>query len=323
MSPPPTRLSPPDGSLVDAIRSASRRMVRELGFMRSTLADTPYSPSAVHTLLEIGARGSMSAVEITQFLGLDKSSVSRMLRKLVEAGELEEAVSEDDARVKRLTLTPQGRRTRAGVDAYARRKVSRALSRLAPAEQEQVGNGLAAYAAALSDNARHALSQDTIEIARGYRPGVVGRVAEMHGRYYATHEGMGWFFESRVAAGLAEFTGRADRPRNGLWTAWRNGCAVGAIAIDGEDLGDDRAHLRWFIVDDSVRGLGVGRRLLDEAVSFCDAEGFVEIQLWTFSGLDAARHLYESCGFALAEEWLGTQWGREVREQRFSRSGVR
>jgi GNAT superfamily N-acetyltransferase len=59
--------------------------------------------------------------------------------------------------------------------------------------------------------------------------------------------------------------------------------------------------------------------LLETAIGFCDAKGYAEIHLWTFRGLDAARALYESIGFVLAEEWVGTQWGMDLPEQRFVR----
>ena len=36
------------------LREFSRKLVRELGFMRSTLADSDLAPSAVHAILEIG-----------------------------------------------------------------------------------------------------------------------------------------------------------------------------------------------------------------------------------------------------------------------------
>ena len=95
---------------------------------------------------------------------------------------------------------------------------------------------------------------------------------------------------------------------------------IGSVAIDGEDLGADIAHLRWFIVDDGVRGSGVGRRLLETALAFVDEKGFAETHLWTFNGLLAARHLYETPGFKCVEEHPGSQWGSEVLEQRFVRS---
>lgn len=154
-----------------------------------------------------------------------------------------------------------------------------------------------------------------LRIARGYRPGVIGRISEMHASFYSRHAGFGQFFESRVAAGLAEFSDRLGSPRNGLWTALDEERIVGAIAVDGEDIGDNTAHVRWFIMDDSHRGLGVGRRLLDEAVRFCDEQGFASTVLWTFKSLDAARKLYEEAGFVLEREEEGRQWGKSVIEQ--------
>ena len=72
-------------------------------------------------------------------------------------------------------------------------------------------------------------------------------------------------------------------------------------------------------MDDSLRGFGLGKQLLNSALAFADAQGFVQINSWTFSGFNAARYLYESQGFALVEEKLGLQRGIEVLEQRFTR----
>jgi DNA-binding MarR family transcriptional regulator len=138
-----------DLALVDDIRAASRLMVRELGFMEQTLAATDYPPSAVHTILEIGTRGPMTSVQLAEILHLEKSSVSRMVRKLVECGELNEASGADDARTKLLSLTPKGRRTLASLHDFGRRQVSGALARLTETERKIVREGLVIYAAAL------------------------------------------------------------------------------------------------------------------------------------------------------------------------------
>ncbi len=64
-----------------------------------------------------------------------------------------------------------------------------------------------------------------------------------------------------------------------------NGRIVGSVAIDGEDLAPGEAHLRWFILDDGCRGHGVGKKLLTEAMRFCDSLGFSAVHLWTFNSL--------------------------------------
>jgi GNAT superfamily N-acetyltransferase len=159
----------------------------------------------------------------------------------------------------------------------------------------------------------------TAEITADYMTGAIARCVELHARYYAETAGFGRHFEAKVAGGLAYFCERLDRPCNRLWLATEAGRILGSVAIDGEDLGSNLAHLRWFIVEREAQGRGIGRRLLAGAMAFCLEQHFAECHLWTFKGLDDARKLYEAHGFVLAEEWLGTQWGKEVTEQRMVR----
>lgn len=158
-----------------------------------------------------------------------------------------------------------------------------------------------------------------MKIITGYTPGLIGRITEMHARYYSNASGFGAAFESVVASGLSDFVNRLERPMNEVWTISTAGQILASIAIDGEDLGEGTAHLRWFIVDEALRGTGAGKQLLVSAVDFCQQNEFSKIDLWTFSGLDAARHLYEKHGFKLAEEYEGDQWGETVTEQKFTK----
>lgn len=155
------------------------------------------------------------------------------------------------------------------------------------------------------------------EIVEGYTPGCIGRVAELHGTYYAEHWGFGCYFEGKVASAVSEFLNRYDEDRDGLWTVPVDGRVEGSIAIDGIHAADEGAHLRWFIISDVLRGKGMGNRLMGTAIGFCRARGYGKVYLWTFAGLDAARRLYEKCGFELVEQFKGDQWGTEVEEQRF------
>jgi GNAT superfamily N-acetyltransferase len=156
-----------------------------------------------------------------------------------------------------------------------------------------------------------------LQVLRGYIPGSLGRVAELHGTYYHQHWGFGLFFEAKVATELATFLGRYDEEKDGFWTAFVAGRIEGSITIDGAHAAAEGAHLRWFIMSDGLRGKGVGNQLMDTAMEFCRSRGYKRVYLWTFEGLNPARHLYEKNGFRLVEQHKGTQWGREVNEQRF------
>lgn len=156
-----------------------------------------------------------------------------------------------------------------------------------------------------------------VEIIRGYIPGSLGRVAELHGTYYHGHWGFGLFFEAKVATELATFLGRYDEQKDGFWAALVGGRIEGSITIDAAHAAAEGAHLRWFITSDGLRGKGFGNQLISTAMAFCRSQRYKRVYLWTFEGLNAARHLYEKTGFRLVEQHKGNQWGREVNEQRF------
>ncbi|MFC1579571.1 GNAT family N-acetyltransferase [Thermodesulfobacteriota bacterium] len=150
----------------------------------------------------------------------------------------------------------------------------------------------------------------------GYIPGAIGRITELHADYYSKHAGFGLFFESKVASEMSEFLTRFKENQDGFWVAVEER-VIGSIAIDGIKARSEGAHMRWFIVDQAYQGQGIGDMLLEKAVDFCRDSGFKRVYLWTFTGLDAARHLYEKHGFILCREKKGEQWGVVVNEQMF------
>ncbi|WP_258129925.1 bifunctional helix-turn-helix transcriptional regulator/GNAT family N-acetyltransferase [Achromobacter anxifer] len=314
--------SKPRDQTIRDLREFSRKLVRELGFMRTSLAGSDMAPSAVHAIIEIGLQPGIQARDLAAILRLDKSNTSRQVAKLESAGLLTRETDSADARSSRLYLSEAGVKLRGQIDQFATDQVSRALRQLTPADQESLIRFLSLYADALSHenpNTAPAAAGGDIgdQIRAGYLPGCIGDVASLHARYYAQASGFGVYFERKVASELAEFAEGLPAAGKNMWLYVDNGRTLASIVIDG-DLAARQAHLRWFIVDESLRGMGVGRALLDRAMDFVDAH-YDETYLWTFKGLDAARHLYEAAGFTLAESAEGRQWGSVVVEQRFVR----
>jgi GNAT superfamily N-acetyltransferase len=153
----------------------------------------------------------------------------------------------------------------------------------------------------------------------GYIPGLIGRIADLHGCYYAANWNFGAFFEAKVATGLSEFIRRYDEDRDAVWSLSAGGRIQGALAIDGTSEPPGTAHLRWFILSDDLRGRGAGNHLMERAMAFCGSAGYERVYLWTFKGLLAARHLYDKFGFVQVEELQGGQWGTVVTEQRLEK----
>ena len=158
-----------------------------------------------------------------------------------------------------------------------------------------------------------------ITLHEAWVPGVIGDIAALHARHYAASHGFGAFFEAKVAAELGGFLQRLDPARGDLFRCAMDGegRVLGSLALDaGEPSPEGLWHLRWVILDARLRGRGLARRWLQEAIAQARVAGAPGIYLWTLEGLDAAARLYAAAGFREVERVAATQWGREVTELR-------
>jgi DNA-binding MarR family transcriptional regulator/ribosomal protein S18 acetylase RimI-like enzyme len=314
-----------DADQVGAVRESARRVVRELGFLDQTLAATPYAPSTVHALIEIDRAPGITAAELAEVLLLDRSTVSRLLRKLADAGEVRDDLPAADRRQKALGLTDTGQRTVAAIHDYGAAQVKDAFAYLSEGARDTVQDGLGLYADALASKREQRPIPGRgsgITIEEQLRPGDIGQVVALHAREYQQISGFGVEFEALVARDLADFVA-LDHPDSRIWIARApHGTVLGSIAIDLSG-GLDDAHLRWFLLSSEARGTGLGGRLLNTAVAYADSRGVRTTVLWTFQGLDTARAMYEKHGFVLTLEQPGNRWGSTVVEQQFRRATPR
>jgi GNAT superfamily N-acetyltransferase len=159
---------------------------------------------------------------------------------------------------------------------------------------------------------------DGFTIETGPLPGLLGDIAALHGRYYAREWGFPTFFEAKVAREMGEFLLRYDPARDLVLSVCGADRVMGSITLDGSNpqAAPGQAHLRWFILDGSLAGQGLGKRLVGDVIAFARQAGMASIYLTTFRGLEPAGTLYARNGFPVVAEEAGVTWGREVVEQR-------
>lgn len=100
------------------LRRSLQGFVRAFGLLASeqTPCGQPLAPSHAHALLVLLERERATAAdglkqqELTTALGLDKSSITRLCAKMVDAGHLQQVPSETDGRAWALSLSAKGRR---------------------------------------------------------------------------------------------------------------------------------------------------------------------------------------------------------------------
>lgn len=139
---------------------------------------------------------------------------------------------------------------------------------------------------------------------RDYPAGLIGTVTALFGRTIRASHGVDWTLDAMVAEQQCEFFRRFDSERDRVWVAMESDSPRGALTIDGPrpESGREAARLRFFILDESLRGRGLGRIMLAEAMQFCRDKRYHRVFLTTLHGLEAAMRLYERYGFTRVAE---------------------
>lgn len=139
-------------------------------------------------------------------------------------------------------------------------------------------------------------------------------IVRYHTEYYNRTYGFNHEFGQYVRRPLTELVDRAS-PRERVWLIGDEGNVLGCVAL--AEVSVEISQLRWYYVDESLRGHGLGGRLMTALIEFAREQGYSQIILWTVSLLEEARRMYERHGFTLREEFTHTLWGMELTEQKY------
>ncbi|MGZ4533392.1 MAG: bifunctional helix-turn-helix transcriptional regulator/GNAT family N-acetyltransferase [Mycobacteriaceae bacterium] len=277
--------------MIDTVRGFNRIVTQSVGALQvSYLArDRPLAESRV--LWEVG-EGDCEIRTLRRRLDLDSGYLSRLLRSLEASGLIKVVAGQGDKRVRRAQLTQAGRRERALLD---RRSDALAQSMVAPLRADQRDRLVTAMAQVhkLLTAAMVKLEARDPEHASA-RFCMTEYFSELDRRFEN-----GFDPDDSMPADADEM-----RPPAGMFlVATLHGEAVGCGALKFHDDGPVELKRMW--VSPTVRGLGVGRRLLEHLERGAVEHGSRVIRLETNAALSEAVAMYRSSGYREVDAFNG------------------
>ena len=298
---------------VAAVRHFNRFYTQKIGLLNRHFLQSPFSLTEGRVLYELARHGETTASELAADLGLDAGYLSRILQDFQKRRFIARKPSQNDGSKSLLRLTEKGERAFASINAASQNDIGEMLGALSPPEQSRVLGAM--------DTIQNLLGSPKEDggayLLRPHQPGDMGWVVHRHGVLYAKEYKWDERFEALVAEIVAKFIQNFDPKRERCWIAEKDGEIVGSVFLVRKSA--RVAQLRLLLVEPKARGLGIGRRLVDECIRFARLAGYKKMTLWTNDVLHAARHIYEAHGFRLVREERHHSFGHDLVAQTWDR----
>jgi DNA-binding MarR family transcriptional regulator/GNAT superfamily N-acetyltransferase len=273
----------PDRAAIDRVRAFNRTVTARIGALEDAYLGSARSLGASRVLWEVRDEG-VDVREIRERLQLDSGYLSRLLRVLEREGLVGLEASAADSRVRTARPTPAGRVERAELDRRSDDLAASLLAPLSPRQQERLVEAMETAtrlleAGLVEIEPADVSSPDARACLAAYYAELVRRFPGGFDPQQSLHPDPGEFAEPHGAFLLARLHGRAV------------GC--GAVLFhDGRP-----AYIKRMWVADEVRGMGVGRRLLEALERSAAEHGARSVTLETNASLTEAIAMYRAAGY--------------------------
>ena len=295
--------------VVADVRQFNRFYTRCLGLLDRQLLDSPFTLTEARVLYELAHSESTTASAIAADLALDLGYLSRILKAFERHRYIKRERSSTDTRQYHLKLTRLGRQHFLPLDKAARIQIERLIEPLPAAGREQLVESMHSIRSLLTDRTVVARAYQL----RSLRPGDIGWITHRQALLYQQEYGWGIGYEALVAEILGGFVKSFDAASERAWIAEHDQKILGSVFL--VRASEKIAKLRLLYVEPSVRGLGIGRRLVDECIAFACSKGYETLTLWTNDVLISARKIYQAAGFRLMRTERHHSFGKDLTGQ--------
>ncbi len=291
---------------IETIRRFNRFYTKQIGVLHEGLLKSQFSLTEARVLYELAQQEQTTATALGNELGLDAGYLSRIVSNFEKQGLLQKAPSPTDGRQNLLYLTETGQAEFAKINVRSQEEIGAMLTALPEVDQQRLVDAMQTIATILAPKAE----VRSPYLMRPHQPGDMGWVVHRHAVLYAQEYGWDEQFEALVAEIVAKFIQHFDPKWERCWLAEMDGEIVGSVFLVKQS--EEVAKLRLLYVEPAARGVGIGKRLVEECIRFAKRTGYRKITLWTNSILTAARAIYIKAGFQLVHTESYHSFGHDL-----------
>lgn len=294
------------------IRSFNRFYTAHLDILSQHYLDSEYSLTEIRILYEISESKTTTAQKITEILNLDKGYLSRILKRFLKENLIVKIASDEDKRAFNIKLTDSGNELLSILNTKSENKIDGKIEKLNSSEKEILVNSMHTVRNLLTDNK---IAREDIKYRHEITPGDIGYIIHLHGSLYGKEYNFSTDFEKYVIKTFYTFLENYSPENDRVWMAEYHNKIVGCVAIVHQP--NEEAQLRWFLLDPAFRGLGIGKKLLTDAVNFCKEKQYKNVFLLTTNLQNKALEMYKLAGFELTQSEEVLEWGLTFNEERY------
>lgn len=280
-------------TLVSQIRTSSRQMVRELGFLNNRFAAIG-SISQCHALVELDSHGALNSGQLSTILNLEKSTVSRLVTHLYEKKLCDIQFDANDRRNKLISLTKKGQALANEIHIAAKLQVRQALEMMNEDEKKIVVQGISIYTQAL----RRSRIQNEYAIRKLLKhdmPQLINIIKSVRAEFgFDASHPEAPLFEEELKNLYESYTGKSSE----YYVLVHDekivgGAGFGSVLTPESNI----CELKGMYLLQQLRGLGLGSKLLKKILFEAANRGFKECYVETNDFMRSANTLYKKNGF--------------------------
>lgn len=294
---------------ITEIRGFNRFYTNILGLLDQKTLESGYSLTEARILFEISKTEVCMANQLCSVLDIDRSYMSRIIRKFEKEGIVTREVDDADNRNMKIQLTKKGMELFHELNNRSNKQIEELLSKMEMGDEEKLIGAMRVIKKYFTIATKNIKIRPYMEEDIKY---VIDRQISLYEteRQFTTQ-----IWKDYLIKGVICLVEKFDEEKDCMLILECDGNAMGCVAITH---GEEKiAQLRYFFIEPELRGLGVGTKLLNQALDFCRERNYEHVFLWTVSAQESARTLYKKAGFNITETSENNNWGVPVLEEKW------